>query len=291
LSPLGAAAALASAACWAGATLLFERLSAVCPPLALNLAKGAVSLLYLGALLATVGGERVDLSALGLLAASGLVGITLGDTLYFVALRRLGSRLTVLMYMLGPVLTIVLSCAFVGDRLAGLRLVGVTLTLLGVLLVSWARGGSGNAESPERAVGILAVVGSAACLAFSVLVAKQALDRVPVVEATFVRVGVSVGALFLLGAARGDLTGGLAPFRRPPLLRLLLGAVVVLCAGFVLSLAALKWLDTSIATALNSTEPLLILPMTAVLLHQAITPREAVGAALGVGGIALILLG
>ncbi|GAH50516.1 unnamed protein product, partial [marine sediment metagenome] len=66
---------------------------------------------------------------------------------------------------------------------------------------------------------------------------------------------------------------------------------IVVFGGFWLSLLALKYIDASIASTLNSTTPLFILPMVAIILKEKVSIQAILGAAIAVGGIALIFMG
>ena len=94
---LGALAALASAASWAVGSILFRKIGDEIEPLAMNLGKGLIGLVLLSGVLLVVGVEPLDSTSLGFLVLSGLIGIALGDTLFFMALVRLEPRLTLLL--------------------------------------------------------------------------------------------------------------------------------------------------------------------------------------------------
>ena len=117
---IGAGAALGSAASWALGAILFKKLGESLSSLAMTLVKGAASLLLLGlALLAVRAGivpgiqwEIIGNKDLALLALSGVLGIAVGDTLFFEALQELGPHLLVVLILLGQVLTVVLAVIF-----------------------------------------------------------------------------------------------------------------------------------------------------------------------------------
>jgi len=97
----GALAALAAALCWTLASGLWRRLSTSLSGAELNLLKNWLALVML---LPLVLGRPWPAApgALVLLALSGVLGIALGDSLYFAALRRLGTRRTLTIDAGGP---------------------------------------------------------------------------------------------------------------------------------------------------------------------------------------------
>jgi drug/metabolite transporter (DMT)-like permease len=60
---------------------------------------------------------------------------------------------------------------------------------------------------------------------------------------------------------------------------------VVTFGGFWLSLLALKYVEVSIASTLNATEPLFILPLSAIFLKEPITKKALWGTAIALLGI------
>ena len=82
----------------------------------INLGKGIVSLFCLGILMVPAGFSAIDTNSLTALALSGLVGICFGDTLYFLALVRLGARKTLLLGSLIPVATAIIAVTFLNEK-------------------------------------------------------------------------------------------------------------------------------------------------------------------------------
>jgi len=65
---------------------------------------------------------------------------------------------------------------------------------------------------------------------------------------------------------------------------------VVAVGAFWLSMLAVKLAPVSLATILLSTEPLFMLPITALLLKEKVTRRAVAGAVIAVAGCSMILL-
>jgi drug/metabolite transporter (DMT)-like permease len=144
-----AAAALAAALCWTLASLLWRRLPTSLSAARLNLLKNLLALaLQLPLVLAqlpSLAGAWSGASAgetaqrLGMLAASGVLGIALGDSFHFAALRRLGTRRCLTLEAGGPALTTLAGLALLGEVPRGGQWLGVGLITLAVLLVARQR--------------------------------------------------------------------------------------------------------------------------------------------------------
>lgn len=288
---LGALAALGSGLSWALGSILFHRLAVGVSPLGLNLAKGLLGLVYLGVALAFVGVTTMSLSSAAFLAASGVVGIALGDTLFFIALIRLKPRRTVLLATVGQALTVVLAMVVLGERPSIVVWVGIVAIVSGVTWVMREQTGD-NDEQVNQFVGVLAGIGAALAMSVGLILAKMGLAECSALQATAVRLAAGMGALLLIALTRGQLRAWLRPFaQRSRLLELAWADVVIVGGGFYLSMLALALTDVTITSVLTSTEPLFVLPLAAWILKERITKRAMAGAVLATFGVALILSG
>jgi drug/metabolite transporter (DMT)-like permease len=133
----GEIAALTAALLWAIAATIFARLGDRVTPLVINLTKGFVALLLLLATLIAL--QRpfptVAPQTVGFLLLSGALGIGLGDTFYFRSLALIGARRSLLIEALAPPLSAVLALIFLGETLSLANVIGILLTLGGVLWV------------------------------------------------------------------------------------------------------------------------------------------------------------
>lgn len=285
---IGATAALGSAASWAVGSILFKRLGDSLSPAAMTLAKGAVSVLLLGLALLFMGYQAMDGHTWMLLTLSGLLGIALGDTFFFAALRNLGAHALVVLLTLGQVFTVVLAVLWLGEQLSGPDYGGILLILAGVGLVLWERLHEEGGRSSLSGVlyGLLSVV----CMSVSLIIAKEALDQTSALQATFVRMLAGMLGMLLFGLITRQLAGDLAPLANPRLAgRFVISVCVVTFGGFWLSLVAIQHMDVAIASTLNSTEPLFVLPLAALVLKERITRRAVLGSLATVAGIALLV--
>jgi len=282
---------LLSACSWALGAILWGRLGERLSSFSMNLAKTVFGTVSLGVVLLFAGFEPIPARSIVSLALSGILGIAIGDTFFFLALTRLGPRRASLMGALNPVAIAVAAAAFLGERPTPVAWAGIVATTFGVGWVLWERSptgpGSENGSSGMR-WGLLSVL----CTAGAVLLAKVGVASVPTIHATWIRLLAGSAGLALWGASRSELGGWVAPFRRVDLLaRVLVVVVVVVFGGFWLSLVALKQIDAAIAGSLNATGPLFILPMSVLFMNEKLSLRAVLGTGIAVGGVALIFKG
>lgn len=158
LDPIGVLASLAAVG---ASSLGFVLVKSWRPPVDL-LPFTAWQLVFGGVLLAPVAllvegaPPHLDARALGGFAWIGLVGTVLAYAVWFQGLRRLPAAAVSLVGLLNPVTGTVVGIALAGEALTSTRLVGMALTLGGVLLgqpavIAALRGGARSAgDRPQR---------------------------------------------------------------------------------------------------------------------------------------------
>jgi len=284
----GTVAALGSAASWAVGSFLFKALGEVLSPLAMTLSKGVCSLVLLGIMMVLIGSQPQEPGPLALLAASGLLGIALGDTFFFEALNNLGPQPLLVLCVLGQVLTVVSAVLFLHESPTLAVWIGVLLVTTGVAAVLREKLAGDATGTGIRGLtfGLLAVV----CMSGSNLVAKVALGQgSDTIQATFVRMLAGTLGVFMLGLVTKRLTTWVLPFRDLRLVLLFVVSVgVVTFGGFWLSMVAYKYSPVSVASCLTSTEPVFALILAVVLWKEKVTLRVAGGTLATVLGVAFL---
>ena len=91
---LGGIAALISAATWGIGSILWRKIGDKISPFSMNLSKGILGSLYLTVVLLIIGFQPLTVRDFVFLGISGLLGIALGDTFFFMSLMNMGPRLT-----------------------------------------------------------------------------------------------------------------------------------------------------------------------------------------------------
>lgn len=257
----GALAALAAALCWTLASSLWRRLRTSLSSARLNLLKNLLALTLQLPLLAAFGPWAVPPGPLLLLALSGVVGIALGDSLFFAALRRLGTRRTLTIEAGGPALTALAGAVVLGEGLQAVQWLGIGLISAAVLLVV-RRQPPPSARPGDVGLGVLLAFGALVCGSTGALLARSALraEGLPPLQAATVR--LACAALVMLPLLRG--LPWPPPRPRPQGARwplVLVATLLGTSAGIVLQQAALQRLPGGVAVALMATAPVMALPL------------------------------
>jgi len=267
---------------------LFKQLGEALQPVVLTATKGIAGAAMLALVLRSLAFQPVPSGAMVLLVLSGLLGIAAGDSLFFMALNRLGAQAVVLLLTLGQVLTVLLAVAWLGERPEPVVWAGIALVIAGVTAVMWSRlhGEAGRSQLPGVLLGLAAVV----CMAVSTVIAKQAMDAGSnSAQATLVRMVAGTAGAVLLGAALGQRLSNLQPLLAPRFAGFFLLSVgVVTFGGFWLSLVAINYAGVAVANTLGSLEPVLVLPFAAALLHERITAPVLAGSLAATTGVVLL---
>jgi drug/metabolite transporter (DMT)-like permease len=283
---IGVAAALASAASWALCSVLWRKVGDELSPVAMNLAKGLLGSLLLCAALAAAGPTPIGAREAAFLAASGVLGVSLGDTLFFRCLVTLGPRRTTLLSSLTPIATALLAVAILGERPSAFSWLGIAAAVGGTTWVMLE--GAGGERGEIRAAGLRDGLASVACMAAGTILAKLGASGTGAVEATLIRVAAGFGALALWGAGRGNLRELAAALSSPRKLRpLVLVVAIGTFGGFLLSIVALRRTEAWLAGTLFAMVPLFVMPMTALAFGERAGWRTWAGTAVAAAGLAL----
>ena len=167
--------------------------------------QNVVALVLLAAIPVFGAFEVLTWPQVGLLCASGFVGIFLGDTFLFAALGRLGPRRNAMIFATNAPMTALLAVAVGKDQIAPGEWLGIFLVLAGVMIAIVYGKRRDQLHKWEQVQGpmwigvgfaILAAMGQASVLVISDFVIDVAdSEKPPVVLVAFIRAGIAAVAL------------------------------------------------------------------------------------------------
>ena len=286
----GVLAALAGALCWTLASSLWRRLPTALSASQLNLLKNGLALVFLLPLLGRSGVAALgqEPRALLLLAASGVLGIAVGDSLFFAALRRIGTRRTLTLDAGGPAVTALLGMAALSERPSPLQWLGIALITAALWLVA-GRDAEG-ARSRDWGLGVALALGALACGSGGAVLARAALRSGAIAPLDAAALRLLAAALVLLPLLPSLLHRPQVP--RPVGRRWPLGVLATLLgttAGIALQQTALLHLPGALAVALLATAPVMALPLASL---EGDHPgwRGVCAALLGLAGVSCVVV-
>ncbi len=288
--------AAGAALCWAVGSVLSATAASRMGAFAFTRWRLFFALTLLWALALHSGAWRgLDAPAVGLLAASGLVGIFVGDTALFACMNRLGPRRSGVLFATHALFSAVLAWVFLGETLWGWTLLGSGLLVSGVMVaIAWGRrADEGHAWEDTRGdlpAGVALGLVAALCQSVATLMIKPLMGTgVDPVAASAVRTSASFAAHLLL------LWSGfrLAQVQQPLSARILgatwASAAVAMALGMTLILAALRQGQANLVGIFSSLTPVLLLPLLWLVYRRRPAAGAWLGAAMAVAGSALIL--
>ncbi|MHC4924789.1 MAG: DMT family transporter [Planctomycetota bacterium] len=313
----GELAALATAMCWAGSALIFGAAARRRGAALLNFLRLALACVFLlVTVLATGQSWDVSSAQLGFLLVSGVIGLALGDAAYFRCLQILGPRRAALTMSFAPALTALLMVPLLGETIGLVGITGMALTLGGIV---WVHNEKDHAREIEGSAGwgltfgILGALGQAVGLIF----AKAGLGTAPAESWLAEVAGLAVrtledgtavageavtplyGTLLRMLAALVGLLAAAAVGWRPGWTREALrdgkflgltaaGTVTGPFVGVWLSLVAVSMANTAVAATIMAASPIFVIPLMRIVYGHSTSARAWLGAAVAIGGVALL---
>ena len=304
---LGSIASISAALCWVITALAIAAAGRRVGSAVVNVTRLIVAVVLLAVVHRLVFGDwwpDVSDESIAWLAASGIIGLGIGDQLLFQALVDAGSRMTTLLLTLAPPLAAILAWPVLDESLSIMAILGMTITLGGIAWVV-AEQESDDGRHPHPRRGVLLGTGAGLAQAVGLILAKLGMaipdesgQTMNPWSATFVRIVFGVVMAFLLlvmlrlkqpKAASEDRASRGFSWRVAGLI--LIGAIFGPVLGVWFSLIGIEKMDTAIAATLMSLSPIFILPFAAWVEHEKITRRAILGAIVSVIGVAVLAFG
>jgi drug/metabolite transporter (DMT)-like permease len=285
--------ALLSGFFWAIAVCLYKKGGQDMPPLSLNLFKNifgvvlfTITLLFLHQSLYI----DVPVRDYAVLILSGVLGMTLGDTVFFAALKRMGASVWAIVSAFYGPSVIFTAYLTLGERLGAPDIVGAAIIVGAIILGSTRRGELGSFDK-NLAIGVALGILSLLLMAAGIVMMKPILERTPLwwaIQVRLIGATASLLVLVLLSKRRRRLLEAMLPTSnwKYILPGSLIGPYLALgcwIAGFKYTLAG----SAAILTQMNT---VFIFVFAALFLKERITRRRGLGLALALCGAAIVIL-
>lgn len=291
---LGEGLALLTAIIWAFAVILFRKSGETVHPIALNLFKNTLALLLFIPTMLLFGEallRPVPVNTYILLLLSGVIGIGVGDTMFFKSLNLLGAGLMAIVDCLYSPFIIGLAIIWIGESLTLLQMVGVFLIISAVLIATHKKA-RGKISRQNLLRGIFYGVAALACMAIGIVMIKPLLEHSPLLWVTEIRLFggfVTLVLILLFHPARRKIIGSLISTHSWTYT--IAGSFFGAYVAMLVWLGGMKYTQASIASALNQTSTIFIFIFAALILKERINLRRILGIILALLGSFLVLFG
>jgi drug/metabolite transporter (DMT)-like permease len=290
---LGIVLGLSSAFIFSTTTLAIKAHADNVNPLSFNVFRMTVGSIFTIALLPFFVGmdllAQTPSSAVIVLSISSIVGIAAGDTFYFWSLNKLGASRALPLAATYPLYTWLIAVPLLGEQVTASALFGTALVLVGVYLLSPAGENVAVVDARTHRRAVFAALAAAVCWSVATTLLKLGAQECPhVLVVNAVRMPVAA----LAGCCVAQIYGGAkiwSGIDRKSLPRLTVIALYGTGIGLIVWTLAVDMAGAARAALLNSTSPLIGVPLSAIFLRERITPRVVMGTLLAVWGIWMIL--
>ena len=299
---IGESAAVATSFLWTASSIFFTSAGKRIGWLSINAYRTVIAIALLVVTQMILLGTVMPLASLGQwfwMGLSGIVGLGIGDSGLFAAYLAIGPRRSLLLMALAPIFAAVGAYLMLGETIPELAIVGIIITLIGVVLVileSEERSGEPRISSRRRASGVMFGLVAAGGQGIGLALAKKGIDLIPgatlnPVSATLMR--LFLGALFIwvLALVLGRIPEVLRAARNRAAIRDTAAASLVgPYLGITFSMVAVTLTETGVAQTLLSLMPVMIIPVVWMLYGQRTSWRGIMGAVVAVLGVAIIFI-
>lgn len=230
------------------------------------------------------------LAALPLLLIAVGCGLVLGDTLYFASITRIGSARATPIAMSYPLPTAMLAALLFDEELSILKVGGISLGVAAIWMIAARPRKERRPLESDRAywTGVALAVTASMCWAVSVLALRPALEAVPLEFANLIRMLFAAMLLQVLAYPTGRNVDVSSGRRRFTLLIAGMG-ITALTTSYFLT-ASIHQSGAAVASILSSMAPVFAAPLAWLFFDEDITVRTMAAIALGIAGIALVVL-
>lgn len=290
---LGKVLALSCALLWAIAVILFKRAGASIRPVALNWYKTALTALLLAPCLLGQGVASLSRGDLLAVLGSGILGVAVSDTLFFIALDRLGASLAGIVDCFYAPFVMIAAWAMLGQAPRLPQVGGALLVIASLLMVAFEQGRRHGVRDRRRlATGFLAGAASMAVMGVAVALMQPVLGRASTWAVAELRALAALAVLTLMMVLRKDRRELFTSLVSQGAWRLALpGSLLGNVLAMTLWVAAFKFTSVNSAAILNQTSAVWMVILAAWLLKEPFTGRRLTGTVLAFSGAALVLVG
>ncbi|PJA29775.1 MAG: EamA family transporter [candidate division Zixibacteria bacterium CG_4_9_14_3_um_filter_46_8] len=295
----GEFAALATAICWAFTSIFFTISSSRVGALVVNTVRLAVALLLLTLTHLAIFGQIIPAQAAFhnwlWLGISAIIGLVIGNSLLFKAFVVMGTRLSMLLMSLVPIIGAITAFFLFKETLSIYEILASLITIGGISWVIMEKGEGGGGvrlRGKPLIFGLLLCIGGAAGQAFGLIASRIGMEgNLPALSANLIRMLTATILMWTMNLLSGRVVSTIRKLRDVKATAYLFGgAMFGPFIGVWLSLIAISHAKIGIASTLMSVTPILLLPLSHWIYKEEISIRAVIGTFIAVAGVAILFL-
>lgn len=302
----GKLAALAASLIWSCSISLYKAHGQGVPAQTLNLYKLSVALVGFGIILGTMhvmhwhGSLEAAPHFPGSwkksfwLMASGVIGLTLGDTFFFVSIKHLGAALASALQCLTPPISALIDWLVYDKPMTSIQLVGLAIIVLSVagVILAGRQGRVALKETHNWNLGITAALCSALCQALAYAIQGEHLKGENIFACAILRFipALAILVFFAIFSKTGREGVSIMVHSPKKLFYLALAAIIGTVIGISFLSFAFQHEVTGIVSTLSTTYPIWVIPVAAIFLKEHPTPMQIICTITAIVGIALLMI-
>ncbi len=239
------------------------------------------------------------------LSLSGFVGYVLGDYCLFNSYVLIGSRFGQLFMTLAPLSAALFGWVLLGEQLSFMAICGMVVTLFGIGMSVLNKGTSKILGLKLPLKGVLFGIGAGMCQGIGLVLSKVGMNYYSISAAsnpeyintilpfssTFIRAIIgSIGFLIIMGLKKEFQTIPESLKDKKGMKATIWATITGPFIGVSLSLMAVQYTETGIASTLMALTPIIIIWPAHIIFKQQVTLKEIVGAVISVIGVSLFFI-
>jgi drug/metabolite transporter (DMT)-like permease len=291
---LGKIMALAAAFFWAIGVILFKKSGEKMTPISLNFFKNIIAMaLFIPTIFLFKESffPHQPLVSWLWLGLSGILGITLADTMFFFSLNKLGASLVAVVDTSYTPILLTMSYIFLGERMGLMAFIGAVLITVALLVGSAAKPEPGRTRR-DIIIGTIVGVTGMFTMVVGIVIIKDILNRSPLLWATSVRLFFGgIGLIPIVFLNRGRRQNFIKNLKQIQTWKI---AVPAAMSGSFLAMlcwvAGLKHTNVSVAGMLNQLSTIFIFILAVIWLKEPVTRKRIAAIIVAFAGAMLVFL-
>ena len=240
--------------------------------------------------------DTIHFEYLNLIILSGIIGIFIGDTFLFVALKKIGPRRNNILFSLAAPFTVILNIIILKQQMTIIEIFGCLSVFFGVVIAISYGDNKNNKHRWEIIegsikIGIIMGIFAALCQSIGLIMMKPILDKgADPIALAAIRTTISAFLISFTFIHSFNNYLNTAVYTPAIILKIIISGFLGMALGMSLLLIALQNADAGIVATLSSTSPIMVLFIMWIFTKKIPTFGAWIGTIIAIFGTSLIFI-